>query len=193
LKEVNLNGKNLSAKTRNSSAMTGMLVAGACFQLLSAQPSPPTSADQPLRVLSFLEGTWDAKTSRASSGIDASGAYTFKKELGGHILARYSSSAGCVGPADSDCKHGDLLYVYQDPVNRALKAIYFDNEGHVIHYDVSTPGPARAVFISDATAPGAQYRLTYELKGAVMQGRFQIRQQGEAEWVSYLEWSGAKK
>jgi hypothetical protein len=190
---THLNGKNLNAKKRASNAMAGMLAAAACFQLLSAQPSPPLSADQPLRGLSFLEGTWDAKTSRASSGIDASGAYTFKKELDGHILARYSSSAGCVGPADSDCKHGDLLYVYQDPVNRALKAIYFDNEGHVIHYNVSTSGPDRAVFISDPTAPGAQYQLIYELKGAVMQGRFQIRQQGAAEWVSYLEWSGAKK
>jgi hypothetical protein len=173
--------------------MKGMLAAAVCLQLLSAQTSPPLSADQPLRELSFLEGTWDAKTSRASSGVDASGAYTFKKELGGHILARYSNSAGCEGPAHSDCKHGDLLYVYQDSASRELRAIYFDNEGHVIHYKVSTPASNRAVFISDSTAPGAQYRLTYELQGAVMQGKFQIRQPGASEWVSYLEWSGSKK
>jgi hypothetical protein len=33
---------------------------------------------------------------------------------------------------------GDLLYVYPDAIAKSYKAIYFDNEGHVIHYEVST-------------------------------------------------------
>jgi len=35
--------------------------------------------------------------------------------------------------------------------------------------------------------------LVYELKDAVMSGKFQIRMPGQAEWKSYLEWNGAKK
>lgn len=166
--------------------------AAICTALLCAQTAP-SAGDDPWNALRFLEGTWDAKTQGQTSGVTAAGAYSFKKELGGHILARHSSAAGCKGPADFDCEHGDLLYVFQDALRQPLKAIYFDNEGHVIHYSVSTPNPASAVFLSDPTAPGPQYRLVYELKGAVMWGKFQMRMPGRTEWTSYLEWSGAKK
>jgi hypothetical protein len=86
-----------------------------------------------------------------------------------------------------------LLYIYQDPPGQPLKAIYFDNEGHVIHYGVSTPTPNSAVFISDESAPGPHFRLVYELKGGVMFGKFQMRMAGKTEWTSYLEWSGGKR
>jgi hypothetical protein len=144
-------------------------------------------------ALRFLEGTWDAKTQGQASGVNATGTYSFRKELGGHILARHSSAAGCKGPADFDCEHGDLLYIYRDMPDQPLKAIYFDNEGHVIHYSVSTPTSTSAVFISDPSAPGPQFRLVYELKGTVMSGKFQMHMPGNTEWTSYLEWSGAKK
>jgi hypothetical protein len=74
-----------------------------------------------------------------------------------------------------------------------MKAIYFDNEGHVIHYDVSTPDPTTAVFLSDASATGPQFRLTYQRKNSTMSGKFQVRMPGQTEWQSYLEWSGDKK
>ncbi len=91
--------------------------------------------------LKFLEGAWQATTPASASGPAVSGTYTFRKELSGHILARHSSSDACKGPADFDCDHHDLLYVYLNAPGQPLKAIYFDNEGHVIHYDVSSPVP----------------------------------------------------
>jgi hypothetical protein len=160
--------------------------------LLSAQTIPSSGAD-PWKALSFLEGTWEARTQGGKPGVNAAGTYIFRKELGGHILARHSSSAGCKGPADFDCQHGDLLYVFQEATGQPLKAIYFDNEGHVIHYSVSNPSPASAVFLTDPAAPGPQFRLVYERKGAVMAGKFEMRMPGKKEWTSYLEWSGAKK
>jgi hypothetical protein len=72
-----------------------------------------------------------------------------------------------------------------------LKAIYFDNEGHVIHYDVTTPDAVTAVFLSEPSS-GPQFRLTYQLHAGVMQGKFQIRMPGKADWQSYLDWSGPK-
>jgi hypothetical protein len=168
--------------------------AAICTTLLSGQTA--STNDGQWNALRFLEGTWDAKTQGETSGVNATGTYSFRKELGGHILARHSTAAGCKGPADFDCEHGDLLYIYQemqDTPGQPLKAIYFDNEGHVIHYNVSTPTPASAVFTSDPSVPGPRFRLAYELKGAVMSGKFQMLMPGKAEWTSYLEWSGAKK
>jgi|ERR1700728_1589221 hypothetical protein len=167
------------------------VLAAICTSLLSAQTA--STGNGLWNALRFLEGTWDARTKGEASGVNATGTYNFRKELGGHILARHSSAAGCKGPNDFDCEHGDLLYVYQDMPGQTLKAIYFDNEGHVIHYSVSTPTPGSAVFTSDPSVPGPQFRLAYELKGAIMSGKFQMQMPGKAEWTSYLEWSGAKK
>jgi hypothetical protein len=157
---------------------------------LCAQTTP---APDPFQPLAFLTGTWDASTGQGSSGATVIGTYAFQFELAHHILARHSTSvAACKGPVTFDCEHGDLLYIYPEAPGQPLKAIYFDNEGHVIHYNVSTPDPATAVFLSDATQPGPQFRLVYQLKAAIMSGKFQIRMPGQSDWTSYLEWSGAK-
>ena len=74
-----------------------------------------------------------------------------------------------------------------------LKAIYFDNEGHVIHYDVSTPTPTTVTFLSDPATPAPQFRLVYEKKDSVMFGKFQMHMPGQTDWKSYLEWSGAAR
>ena len=162
------------------------------FALSVGAQSPPQSRTDPWKALAFLQGTWEAKTT-GDSNVTAMGTYTFRTELKDHILARHSTnSAGCKGPATYDCDHGDLLYIYQDAPGQPLKAIYFDNEGHVIHYDVSTPDTTTALFLSDASRPGPQFRLLYELKDAVMSGKFQMRMPGQSEWKSYLEWKGAK-
>jgi hypothetical protein len=122
------------------------------------------------------------------------GTYTFNPELKHHVLVRHSGSpAACKGPRNYDCGHSDLLYVYEEPENQSLKAIYFDNEGHVIHCEVSAPNSTTVIFSSEQSPSGPQFRLIYELEDAVMSGKFQIRGPGQAEWNSYLEWSGAKK
>jgi len=94
---------------------------------------------------------------RLTAGVakaSVTGTCSVKKELGAHVLAQHSSAEGCKGPAEYNCEHGDLLYIYQAGPGQPLKAIYFDNEGHVIHYSFSTPTPTSAVLISHAAAPG---------------------------------------
>lgn len=158
-----------------------------------AAQSTPSSPINPWKALSFLQGTWEAKAT-GGQGVSATGTYTFRSELGGHILARHSTSeAGCKGSDNYDCDHHDLLYIYQDAPGQSLKAIYFDNEGHVVHYNVSTPDATTAIFLSDGSQPGPQFLLTYQLKGAVMAGKFQMRLPGQQEWNSYLEWAGSKQ
>jgi hypothetical protein len=155
-----------------------------------AQTETPTPATR--ASIHFLEGSWTA-VAQGANGAAANGSYTFAPELGGHILARHSQAAGskCKGPADFDCDHGDLLYIFEES-NHQLKAIYFDNEGHTIHYDVLTTAPTTVVFLSEP-APGPRFRLVYTRAGDTMSGKFQMQPPGSTEWRSYLEWSGAKQ
>jgi hypothetical protein len=175
--------------------MKSFIAAAFLLGLTLAQYHQALSAPtDPWKALGFLEGTWEAHTQGGSAKAQSSGTYTFKPELKHHVLARSSSDpAACRGPESFDCEHSDVLYVYQEAEDRPLKAIYFDNEGHVIHYNVSTPDPTTAMFISEPSQTRPQFRLVYELKDAVMSGKFQMRMLGQVEWKSYLEWSGAKK
>ena len=175
--------------------MVKVLIAGAalCATVMAQGTSTQKQPGDPWQALRFLVGTWEAKTQGGSAGAAASGAYTFRLDLKDHVLARHSTSAGCKGPADFDCEHGDLLYLYQDAAGQPLKAIYFDNEGHVIHYEVTTPAPNMVVLISATSPNGPQYRLTYELKGPLMMGKFQMRMPGQSDFQAYLEWSGGRK
>jgi hypothetical protein len=162
------------------------------FSLPLLSQTTPASPPDPLNALGFLEGSWEAQTQGGNAGANATGTYTFKRDLGNHILARISDSSACKGPATFNCEHRDLLYVYSDAPGQPLKAIYFDNEGHVIHYEVTTPAPATAVFLSEPSASTPQFRLVYDLKDGKLTGKFQMRGPGQTEWKSYLEWNGPR-
>ncbi len=91
------------------------------FSLGAQTSAPPADAWQSLH---FLEGTWQARTLEGSAG-NATGTYTFAKELKGHVLARHSAAAGCTGPETFDCQHGDLLYIFEERSGQAF-------EGHLL-------------------------------------------------------------
>jgi hypothetical protein len=165
-----------------------LLAAPIMAQTPSQTPAQPAD---PWQSLSFLQGSWEARTG-AGSSAKVVGVYTFAKELKGHILSLHGVVADCTGPDSFDCQHSDLLYLYLDAPGQPLKAIYFDNEGHVIHYGISLPDPMTIVFLSEP-GPGPRYRLTYHRDGSMMFGKFQMQPPGQDTWTSYLEWSGAKQ
>jgi hypothetical protein len=152
----------------------------------------PAKAD-PWAGVRFLLGSWSAKTTGGMAQAQASAGYAFRLELRDHVLVRHSRSGACNAPDDFDCQHSDLLYIYPSGNGSALQAIYFDNEGHVIHYGVSTPKPGSVVFLSDPAQPGPQYRLSYVLLDGVMAGKFELKMPGQTEFMSYLEWSGKRQ
>ena len=147
----------------------------------------------PWAGLRFLIGSWEAKTTGGTAQAQSSAVYSFRMELRGHVMARHSGGGACKGPDSFDCLHSDLLFIYPEGPNQALKAIYFDNEGHVIHYTVSTPKPGSVVFLSESGQPGPEFRLSYDLADGVMMGKFQLRMPGQTEFTSYLEWSGKRQ
>ncbi len=150
--------------------------------------------------LRFLEGTWTADAGDKAKPL---GSYAWVRELNGKILARHTTTdVACATPATGVCTHSDLLYVFQDSTGAPLKAIYFDGEGHVIRYDVEIrrEGGAfgereYAIFLSDISALGPRYRLTYERNTDTftgktsMAGKFEVLLPNNV-WTAYLRWGG---
>lgn len=186
--------------TRLCALVLTLLVSAAA--IAQTQELPTIPAD-PLAALNFLVGTWSAKlnTSGGTAKAEATGTYTFARDLAGHALQRTESADTCKGPAGFNCQHHAQLTIFADPNGQAahhatLFALYIDNEGHVIYYAITTPDPHTAVFNSVGTPSAPKFRLTYHLEGdgpkAVMSGRFQIAAPGSEDFRTYLEWTGSK-
>jgi hypothetical protein len=91
--------------------MLGLLLSLAAPLFAQTPASGSNAQPDGWKVLSFLEGTWEAK-GQGPGRVCSTGAYTFQMELGKHVLARHSTTdPGCEGPVTSDCAHGDLLDV----------------------------------------------------------------------------------
>jgi hypothetical protein len=173
-------------------ALALLTTCGVSAQTQAKPPAPAAAKTDPWVSFRFLLGSWEAKTTGGVAQAQASASYAFRLELRDHVLARHSSIGSCNSPDDFDCRHSDLLYLYGAGNGPTLQAIYFDNEGHVIHYDVTTPKAGSVVFLSQAAQPGPQYRLSYELVEGTMNGKFELRMPGQADFMTYLEWSGKR-
>jgi len=175
-----------------------ILSASGLFSQVSAPTAPQSSAPTtpapgPWAAVHFLIGSWESKTTSGVAQAKAPAGYSFRLELREHILARHTRSGACLASDDVECQHSDLLYLYPAANGSSLQAIYFDNEGHVIHYDVTAPKPNLVVFLSDPVQPGPQYRLSYELVDGVLSGKFELKMPGQQDFSSYLEWSGKRR
>jgi hypothetical protein len=77
------------------------------------------------------------------------------------------------------------MVVYQ-PDGAGARAVYFDNEGHVIHYAVElAPERGTLVFLSDVIPGAPRFRFTYRLAAADRLGiAFDIAPPGNPEAFS---------
>jgi hypothetical protein len=57
---------------------------------------------------------------------------TFRPELDGTVLVRKTHLDYPATKERAAFGHDDLIYVYHDPQDNSLRAIFFDGEGHVI-------------------------------------------------------------
>ncbi len=116
--------------------------------------------------LEFLIGEWVSPVS-GQPGEGIAGFSTFSYALDKKIIIRNSRAEFAPAPGEEKgLVHDDLLIIYQQPGESQLRAIYFDNEGHIIHYRVqfqdAQPG---VVFESEATEKSPQARLAYTVEG----------------------------
>lgn len=157
--------------------------------LLAAPLAAQASAPDPFAPLRFLLGTWAGEGGGRPG--QASGEATFSLELGGHALVRRSWAETPAAPGRTASRHEDLLTVY--PGAGGLRALYVDNEGHVIHYVVTAVSDG-AVFLSEP-GPGPRFRFTYRRAGAdTVALAFDIAPPGKPEaFATYLQATTRRK
>ncbi len=116
----------------------------------------PLFADSAGR-LGFLIGDWTG-TGAGNPGQGV-GSFSFSPDLQGHVLVRHGHSEYPATPQRPATVHDDLMVIYAGQ----SKAIYFDNEGHIIHYDVAVDAGGKvATFLSTDPSPSPLFRLTYK-------------------------------
>lgn len=127
--------------------------------LLSAWTTASVRAEEdPWADFRFLIGSWVSEA-RPEEG---SGSFTLEPDLGGKILVRRNIANKPAAKGRPAAKHEDLMIVYREPDGKSYHASYFDNEGHSIHYLVSTlPGKKGLLFVSHPVLSGPRFRLTY--------------------------------
>ncbi len=136
--------------------MRVFLVALLALSSLAAQTAKPDSRWTPL---AFLIGEW---TGEGGGGPgQGSGEFSFLPDQGGKILVRKNRADYPAAKDRPAFSHTDLMIVFHDDGDSKLRAIYFDTEDHVIHYDVEPSADGSSVrFLSK------DYRLTYTKTGA---------------------------
>jgi len=119
--------------------------------LLCAQSKPNWESWQ------FLIGDWVGEgTGEPGSGT---GGFKFELQLDRQILVRQNHAEYPATQNKPAYSHQDLMVVY--PEGSTWRAVYFDNEGHVIHYAAEFRPDGGVTFTSTEPASGPRFQLTY--------------------------------
>ena len=160
----------------------------AFFALLLLASPPQQKTSDPWVAWRFLVGEWTGQGSGQPG--EGTGSSSFAFDLGGKILVRRNRADY---PATKDrpaVSHEDLLIVYQASDGPSARAIYLDNEGHVIQYRAQFSEDQKVLtFLSDPAPSTSRFRLTYT-KGSngTLTVKFGIATPGQPDTFStYVE------
>jgi hypothetical protein len=114
-----------------------------------------------LAKFQFLIGEWVGTGGGSISGKGEGGS-VFKYDLDSNVIVRENYARY---PAQNDnpgYTHKDLMIIYFQ--SSEPKAVYFDNEKHVINYNIEF-AENKVIFTSEELKGIPQFRLTYEGTG----------------------------
>src|SRR5262245_9916089 len=144
--------------------------------------------------LRFLVGEWLGEGSGAPG--EATGGFSFNFDLQGKILVRKSRADYQATKDKPAYSHTDLMVIYQEPEGKAARAIYFDNEGHVIHYGISLSKDQKSlILVSDVSPSSPRFRFIYgKSTNDRLTFEFDIAPPGKPESFSkYIEGTARRK
>ncbi len=147
-----------------------------------------------LDALDYLIGAWNDESRTGEPGTASAGGETWSLALGGQILRR---EGWCEFPAHGDrpaFRHDDLLVVFVDS-DSEVRALFWDSEGHVIHYRDVQPDPdgSGVGFVSDPSIPGPRQWLKYRFeKPDRLSAVFSVHGPGSPGFQPYLSWTSVR-
>jgi hypothetical protein len=159
------------------------------FFSLQAQQRPTNE----WKEFDFLIGEW-TWVGGGQPG-QGKGVSTFRTEMNGTVLVRKTHLDYPATKERAAFGHDDLIYVYHDPPDNSLRAIFFDGEGHVIRYAVTVASGGNSIeFLSDAAPGGTRCRMTYAKGGAdTVTEKFEIAPPGRpSDFATYVEFIAKK-
>jgi len=142
-----------------SKRISMMILCGAVLTLTLRTQAQPASAS------SKFGGKWHAllgewKGENASGGD--SGACGFHLDLAEHVIVRTNHAVLTAEGARPAGTHEDLMIIYPGATADKGRAMYFDNEGHVIEYNAEWSADGNALIFLSKPGAGPQFRLTYK-------------------------------
>lgn len=136
----------------------------------------------------WLSGEWQGE----GSGIpgEGNGTFSFIFDLDNNILVRKSHSEYSTGDFKRKNIRDDLMIVYNGGNNK-YKAIFFDNEGHIINYNIALLDSS-IVFTSEPVAGSPVFRLIYEkINPDIVNTKFEMSRDG-LNFMTYVEGKSRK-
>jgi hypothetical protein len=151
----------------------------AMFILAAGLISPARGEDDRWADFRFLIGTW------VSEGTleQGSGSFSLEADLNNNVLVRRNTAFVPAGKGRPAVKHEDLMVIYTERAAKEFRASYFDSEGHVIQYSVtSLPANKGLVFVSAPERSAPRFRLTYtKAEGDRVAIQFEIAPPGQPD------------
>jgi hypothetical protein len=137
----------------------------------------------------FLVGTWIGEGSGQPG--QGKGTFSFTFDLDQNILVRKSGTEFPASGGRPAFSHNDLMIIYPESGGNTSRAIYFDNEGHVIQYSVVYSGDS-IILTSEKKGNLPVFRLTYNaLDSETVNTKFEMSQDGE-NFTTYIEGKSKK-
>jgi len=167
---------------------TGALAFFAAVLMAFPTQQPAGGSTAGWEAWKFLLGNWVGEGSGQPG--QGTGGFSFRVDLQGKVLIRTNRADY---PASKDrpaYSHQDLMVIYREAERSPTRAIYFDNEGHVINYAASASEDGTTwVFLSDAAPSRPRYRLTYtKAKDGALGIKFEIAPPGHpGSFSPYIE------
>jgi hypothetical protein len=138
----------------------------------------------------WLIGEWVGEGSGTPG--QGGGWFSFQPDLDKKILVRKSHSEYPATTNKPKIIHDDLLIVYPDSAGQPGKAIYFDNESHIINYAI-TYAEKTIILTSGKVQNTPFFRLTYvSLDSETIDVKFEISFDGKT-FKTYIEGKSKKK